>query len=459
MTSTPGVNGASGAAGYVGDVGDAGAVLHGQAKGADARHVEIDGLDHVPGGDPKGDGVDPSMDKPVGGGTSGALSATVANMSAQQVRVDIYAVMGLLQKVAQEQRTAARETRMAEADAQTSALMAAAGEIRSAAKDRLIGGLISGSLAIGGGVVSMVGAAKEAKALSKTAGSEMPEAGALTKEQAMEINPEQVAKKAALNEQLQKDFGSIQLKKTGEPQGIGALNKPQAMEINPSQVARKAELNAEFTKKFDDVKFTPTASGVAPAASGVAPAAPSGLTTHFPAQAGQPKTPDAGAFTKQQAMEINPSQVTRKADLNAQFTQKFDHVKFTPTAAGTAPSAASSVAPKTNFPAEAGASKTPELTGSALEAKIAAKGKVWQSAAQTITATGGLASEMANFTASLHDARKAELEASASAHDAAASQANDEMQQMQDMLRDIRDKLSAMEQSNIETNRGIARNI
>ena len=58
-----------------------------------------------------------------------------------------------------------------------------------------------------------------------------------------------------------------------------------------------------------------------------------------------------------------------------------------------------------------------------------------------------------------HDADKATKEAGAKAHEAQTQQAGDLMQQMQDILRDIRDKLSAMEQSRIETTRGIARNI
>jgi len=58
-----------------------------------------------------------------------------------------------------------------------------------------------------------------------------------------------------------------------------------------------------------------------------------------------------------------------------------------------------------------------------------------------------------------HDARRSELEASAKVHDTGAQQANDMMQQMMDVIRDVRDKLGAMEQSRAETIRGIARNI
>ena len=72
---------------------------------------------------------------------------------------------------------------------------------------------------------------------------------------------------------------------------------------------------------------------------------------------------------------------------------------------------------------------------------------------------GGVASGVMEQQAAQHDARKAELEAKSRLHETAMQQAGDVMQQMQDMLRDIRDKLSSMEQSRIETTRGIARNI
>jgi hypothetical protein len=57
------------------------------------------------------------------------------------------------------------------------------------------------------------------------------------------------------------------------------------------------------------------------------------------------------------------------------------------------------------------------------------------------------------------DADAKKLEAQAKIYESATGKASDMMQQMQDIIRDIRDKLSAIQQSAIETNRGIARNI
>ncbi|MNH45096.1 hypothetical protein D3C81_2310010 [compost metagenome] len=58
-----------------------------------------------------------------------------------------------------------------------------------------------------------------------------------------------------------------------------------------------------------------------------------------------------------------------------------------------------------------------------------------------------------------HDAKKAELEALSKVHDSATQQATEMAQQMMDVIRDVREKLSSIEQSRMETNRGIARNI
>lgn len=58
-----------------------------------------------------------------------------------------------------------------------------------------------------------------------------------------------------------------------------------------------------------------------------------------------------------------------------------------------------------------------------------------------------------------HEARRSELEAQSKVHESGMQQASEMAQQMMDVIRDVRDKLAAIEQSRMETNRGIARNI
>lgn len=72
---------------------------------------------------------------------------------------------------------------------------------------------------------------------------------------------------------------------------------------------------------------------------------------------------------------------------------------------------------------------------------------------------GDIAAAGLNYGASKADAEVKRHEAIAKLHESAQAEANDMMQQMMDVIRDVRDKVSAIDQSRIETNRGISRNI
>ncbi|MPT27054.1 MAG: hypothetical protein E2602_09105 [Achromobacter sp.] len=72
---------------------------------------------------------------------------------------------------------------------------------------------------------------------------------------------------------------------------------------------------------------------------------------------------------------------------------------------------------------------------------------------------GGIVQAAYDQKAGLADAERSRLEADAKVAESGAQHANDVMQQMMDVIRDIRDKLGAIEQSRSETNRGIARNL
>jgi hypothetical protein len=72
---------------------------------------------------------------------------------------------------------------------------------------------------------------------------------------------------------------------------------------------------------------------------------------------------------------------------------------------------------------------------------------------------GGCITAQFNKAADEHDVAKARLEAQAKVADTGHQQANDMMQQMMDVIRDVRDKLQSIQQAAVETNRGIARNI
>ncbi len=72
---------------------------------------------------------------------------------------------------------------------------------------------------------------------------------------------------------------------------------------------------------------------------------------------------------------------------------------------------------------------------------------------------GGVITAGLKFGADKADVSAKRHETSAKLHESARSAANEMMQQMMDVIRDVKDKLSAIDQSRIETNRGIARNI
>ncbi|CAN7501151.1 type III secretion system translocon subunit SctB [Acidovorax sp. LjRoot117] len=95
--------------------------------------------------------------------------------------------------------------------------------------------------------------------------------------------------------------------------------------------------------------------------------------------------------------------------------------------------------------------------------ELGAVGTKYQGYAQASgSISGGLGGIIgATFThkADLLDADKMNLETQAKVAETGVQHANDMMQQMMDVIRDVREKLSSIQQASIETNRGIARNI
>ncbi|MDK2123490.1 type III secretion system translocon subunit SctB [Parachitinimonas caeni] len=78
-----------------------------------------------------------------------------------------------------------------------------------------------------------------------------------------------------------------------------------------------------------------------------------------------------------------------------------------------------------------------------------------QGLGQLADGAGKIGAAYADKQAADEEAMRSELEASSKVHEAARDKDNELMQQMMDIIRDIRDKLAAIEQSNSETNRKI----
>ena len=82
-----------------------------------------------------------------------------------------------------------------------------------------------------------------------------------------------------------------------------------------------------------------------------------------------------------------------------------------------------------------------------------------QGTASIINGIGAIPAAIFTQRAAELDANKANLETEAKMHENAQQQANETMQQMMDVIRDVREKLQSIEQANLETSRSIARNI
>lgn len=274
--------------GYIGTPGGASADPAARKVPVGAPTVqEIDGKALISKGGAGLGRLPPPTPEKTSPGAPADTAKALAAFSPVMVEADIYAVMALFQKMAQEQRNGARQVRDSELQVQVGTLMKAADEIRSAAQDRFVGAVLAGSMQIVGGAV-------------------------------------------------QAGFGMKAMTASSAPKGS-------------SDAVKQPSNNTSLTAKGSDA------------------AKPS---------------PDSNSLT---------------------------------------------------------------TTGSGLS--------------QSIVGIGSIANAGFEQKASEHDAKKAELEAQAKVHESASQQANELMQQMMDVIRDVRDKLGSIEQSRLETTRGIARNI
>ena len=91
---------------------------------------------------------------------------------------------------------------------------------------------------------------------------------------------------------------------------------------------------------------------------------------------------------------------------------------------------------------------------------LATIGKATSDSAQGVNSVlaslGQISSSIPERLAADRDANKAKLEADARVHEQAVQQAGEAMQQMAEIIRDVREKIGAIEQAQIETNRAIA---
>jgi hypothetical protein len=127
---------------------------------------------------------DDDLDGIVGGGP-GAAGAGAPGPFTNAAMGDTFAVMELFQKLAQEQRGAAREMRDSARDSQYASLDAAAQKMREAAGQAVASGIVSGAVSIASGAISIGAMAQNSKssmgdaalAAAKSLGEAAPGAG------------------------------------------------------------------------------------------------------------------------------------------------------------------------------------------------------------------------------------------------------------------------------------------
>ena len=287
---------------------------------------------------------------PNGGGSSEVKNATIqalGGFNMDGMSTDIYAVMAMIQKIAQSQRDSARQIRDASLQQQVTQLQGAADEIRKAAQDRFVGAVVQSAMQIGAGVAQIGAGVASAVQMGK--------ATSMKEDPNIKANQQEIA---SLNKESE-GLASY------TPKELDAMSKNPG--ISSSELANKAQdssRKAEIDSRIDNLK------------------------------------------------QQNIDAQTRFGDAKKMLEAK---------------------------------------SGSSLE--------YGKGISSVLGGIGGLVNATMEQKAAQHDATKAELETQAKVDETNNQQANDFMQQMMDVIRDVREKLSSVQQSTIETNRGIARNI
>ncbi len=268
------------------------------------------------------DGLSPP--NTLSGASQKAAGNQLAAINSESLGVDMFAIMALFQKSAQEMRNTNREIRASELNAQVGSLMNAADEMKKAADFRLAAGIVSG-------VTQMVSGAMQF-------GSSVMEARSAAQAASAESNANQLSTQANRTN-LQADS--------------------MARGIDPSNAAGMAKVDRLRNHALD----------------------------------------------------------------SAEMSQVFaDEAK-------------------------------------AINADAKATGSRFDLASSTMQGASGIIGAALEHEASMHDVSAKRFEAESKLHESASQEANEMMQQMMDVIRDVREKIKDIQQSNVETTRGIARNI
>ena len=373
------------------------------------NEVDID-LDRV-GRNP--DKADPTREMPTPSPSEPSIvlstDRALSELSVGHAEADSFAVMALMTSAIREQRSGARQIRGDELQSELKSRHAAVDKMREGISTRMWGGIISGGMTALGGAFSLGGAMKSA-AKSGT-----------TLKNSLDTKPVFDTK---------------------------AVNTPSPL-AKPSIDAKAAQQGVELTemKSITQPQKTPVNTGAT--ATGDLDKKP---LTDKPLPLEKPLDPG----TEKKLADLKEPD-PRTAQLNPAAEKKIASVKEPES--GTAPL---DPAPEKSLEQRKIEAKELENWQKDLANQLHADGysaTKGEASSKLLSGSGSAIHAYQESSAAESDAKKAEQDAATKAHEIGYQQSSDVLHQTQDLLRDLREKLSAVLQSEVETTRAINRNI
>jgi hypothetical protein len=399
---------------------------------------------------------------------SASRVASTLMLAPDSIAFDTYTFMAVFHKMAQEMRSANREIRASETQAQISELNNAAQEMQNAAKSRFAAAVVQGAFQVAGGVTqvamstaSLVGSFQAAKnqykldkmestwqkgTVSESASKsdsvkigahrqQLPSSTESKTAVASQSPPEPAWKKGAVSESAPTS-DSAKIGAHREQPSSSTESKTAAASQSPPEPTWKKSAVSESAPTSDSAKIgahreQPSFSTESKtAAASQSPPEPTWKKGAVSESAPTSDSAKIGAHREQPSSSMEP-----KTDAVSKLANKSDGIKSEPTKAELKQTVNKQSALASNFD------------------------QLGRAGSQFLSGIGGIAAAFPTQQADLSDAARAQHEASAKEHEMLVQHANDMMQQMMEVMRDVRTTLQSMDQALVETNRGIARNV
>lgn len=374
--------------------------------------------------------------------TIGALGS----LNAENLGSDSFSLLRLLHKCSLDQRTGARMVRQSEGLAAKNAKYSAAQEIRESAFQRMIGGVTASALQLGSAGIQAYSATQSLtsiNSLKDATPTNVPD-------------PTDTANAVSANNGISQDIaaqvepGNALIEQPlSKSTGADTANAISA-DHNKALVVH-GEQNQTMVVHGEQNQTLVTHNGQA---GGQDPQ----ITFQGQRDANKTMVADSGAPQRNVHIDEQGTLTVRDAkgneSLRIEIIDEATEVASVPAAANT-PSSTDASSVTADADAEVAKPTDRELALKELDFRAARL----KAASDMTQATGNVLNAVAQNSAASHDAQKTELEATATTHDMAVHQANDETQQTLEQARGWREMLQGIDQNNTETNRGISRNI